>query len=69
VRIDAGQEPATGSQTVYVQGSPYCTFRQSEFLYLRLQYNYVWRSDGHDPEHIVLLQANWILGPHRHDKY
>jgi hypothetical protein len=68
-RLDAGQKPMMGDNREYVQASPYMTLWQSEWVYFRIQYNYLWQSGGYDPEHIVLLQADWSLGPHKHEKY
>ncbi|MFH1438857.1 MAG: hypothetical protein ABIJ56_24325 [Pseudomonadota bacterium] len=68
-RLDAGQKPELGDHREYIQASPYLTFWQSEFVYLRLQYNYLWQAGGADPQHLVMLQIDWSMGPHKHEKY
>jgi hypothetical protein len=68
-RLDAGQKPELGDEREFVQASPYMTFWQSEFVYLRLQYNYLWQNGGYEPEHVALLQIDFSLGPHKHEKY
>ncbi len=47
---------------------PSLTWWQSEWLYLRMQYNHVkprFSSTGHT----VLLQLVWAMGPHKHENY
>jgi hypothetical protein len=68
-RLDAGMEPEAGIGGWFWQASPYLTFRQSEFVFMRLQYGYTWESGARDPEHVVMLQVDWSAGPHRHEKY
>ena len=56
---------------------PYVTFWQSEFVYLRLEYQYgaeipFRRSDdtiGRLTDNRVLLQIDFAAGPHKHEKY
>jgi len=56
---------------------PYLTFWQSEFVYLRLEYQYgrnipAWsETDGFMPrtDNRLLLQLNFAAGPHKHEKY
>jgi len=48
--------------------APVLTFWQSEYLYLRLQYQ-LGLPDGEDPTHAVVLQLNAGIGPHYHDRY
>lgn len=65
------------------QVAPYVTFWQSEFVYMRLQFEHG-RLRRHDntsdtvgrarewiygPDTRVLLQINWAMGPHKHEKY
>lgn len=68
-RLDVGQKPIPGGGRDYVQASPYMTLWQSEWVYFRIQYNTLWQRGGYEPEHVVLLQADWSLGPHKHEKY
>ncbi|UCF18508.1 MAG: hypothetical protein JSU87_11225 [Gemmatimonadota bacterium] len=44
------------------------TWWQSEWVYLRLQYNFVKPNDG-DGNHTLLLQTVWAMGPHKHEAY
>lgn len=68
-RFDVGQDPVEHAERWFWQAAPYVTFWQSEFVYLRLQYNATWWSDGHAPIHLLMLQANFSAGPHKHEKY
>ncbi|UCD24771.1 MAG: hypothetical protein JSW51_02300, partial [Gemmatimonadota bacterium] len=47
---------------------PSITWWQSEWLYLRLQYNYV-KSETLQGNHTMLVQVVWAIGPHRHENY
>ncbi|MGD2218409.1 MAG: hypothetical protein PVJ64_16755, partial [Gemmatimonadales bacterium] len=47
---------------------PSLTWWQTEWVFFRLQYNYVKPQDG-DGNHTVLLQTIWSVGPHRHETY
>jgi hypothetical protein len=47
---------------------PSITWWQSEWLYLRLQYNYV-KPDPEAGSHTVLAQVVWAIGPHKHENY
>ncbi|UCC83402.1 MAG: hypothetical protein JSW46_00280 [Gemmatimonadota bacterium] len=47
---------------------PNITWWQSEWVYFRLQYNYVKPQEG-GSSHTVLLQAVWAMGPHKHETY
>ncbi len=47
---------------------PSLTWWQSEWLFFRLQYNYVKPEDGAG-SHTVLLQSVWAMGPHKHEAY
>ena len=53
--------------------TPYVTFWQSEFVRLRLQYQYVERDFaawwGGDSDNKVWVQATFGAGPHKHDQY
>jgi hypothetical protein len=46
---------------------PTVTWWQSEWVRLRLQYNYLKPDSG--GSHMVLLQFVWAIGPHRHEIY
>jgi len=51
------------------QVGPYVTWWQSDWVRLRGEYNYGW-GDGMEPEeHIFWGQANFAIGPHKHDRY
>ena len=47
---------------------PNITWWQSEWLYLRLQYNHL-KHAGEVGNHSVLLQLVWAMGPHKHENY
>jgi hypothetical protein len=48
--------------------TPYVTFWQSEFVFLRLEYNLV-HGVSATAEHRVAFQVSWAAGPHKHEKY
>lgn len=47
---------------------PSLTWWQSEWVFFRLQYNFVKPENG-DGSHTVLLQTVWAMGPHKHEAY
>lgn len=47
---------------------PSITWWQSEWLFLRVQYNYL-KHAGDGANHTVLLQLVWAMGPHKHESY
>ena len=47
---------------------PSITWWQSEWLFLRLQYNYL-KYEGESANHTVLFQLVWAMGPHKHETY
>ncbi len=47
---------------------PSLSWWQSEWVRLRLQYNYLKRA-GLDADHTFLVQAVWAVGPHKHETY
>jgi hypothetical protein len=51
-----------------IQLVPSLTWWQSEWVFLRLQYNYL-KPDGGKADHTVLLQTVWAVGPHKHETY
>ena len=50
------------------RATPYVTFWQSEFVYLRGEYWYTLGLDD-QVEHRILFQIDWAAGPHKHEKY
>ena len=49
--------------------APYVTWHQSPFLKVRLEYDH-FNGKGMDrPEHLVMLQAIFAVGPHKHERY
>jgi hypothetical protein len=52
----------------FYQVAPSITWWQSEWVRLRLQYNYL-KPEGLPGNHTVLLQAVWAVGPHKHETY
>lgn len=57
-----------GAVPTVVQFVPSVTWWQSEWVRLRLQYNYV-KPDGGQTNHTLLLQVVWAAGPHKHESY
>ncbi len=67
-----------GTRTDYVNGFgtapdifqlvPSFSWWQSEWVRLRVQYNYL-RPQGGPNNHTFLLQAMWAMGPHKHESY
>ncbi len=57
-----------GTQPDIVQIAPSITWWQSEWVRLRLQYNYL-KPDGLGGNHTVLFQTVWAFGPHKHETY
>ncbi len=50
------------------QVTPYLTFWQSEFVFLRLEYGYT--HGWVEPHaHRIAFQVSWAAGPHKHEKY
>jgi hypothetical protein len=47
---------------------PSLSWWQSEWVRLRVQYNYL-RPQGGPNNHTFLLQAMWAMGPHKHESY
>ncbi len=47
---------------------PAITWWQSEWVFLRLQYNYV-KPVGVESSHTVTAQVVWAVGPHKHETY
>ena len=57
-----------GDAPTALQFVPSVTWWQSEWVRLRLQYNYLKRA-GLDPDHTLLFQTVWAVGPHKHETY
>lgn len=57
-----------GAVPAIVQVAPTLTWWQSEWVRLRLQYNYV-KPEGLGANHTVLFQVVWAAGPHKHETY
>ena len=47
---------------------PTITWWQSEWIFVRMQYNYV-KPSGTDASHTVIAQIVWAVGPHKHETY
>ncbi|MBN2495486.1 MAG: hypothetical protein JXR96_12900 [Deltaproteobacteria bacterium] len=57
-----------GSDRLHWLVVPYATFWQSEFVYIRMEFQHGEPfADCHDTR--LLLQVNWAAGPHKHEKY
>ena len=48
---------------------PYLTWWQSEWVKFRLEYDYADGRGMEKPEHLVLFQAIFAAGPHKHERY
>lgn len=57
-----------GSDPTIVQLVPHLDWWQSEWVRIRLQYNYV-KPNGEDGNHTFLLETVFAFGPHRHEAY
>jgi len=57
-----------GTDPTLVQVVPSLTWWQSEWVRLRLQYNYL-KPNGLGANHTVLMQFVWAIGPHKHETY
>jgi hypothetical protein len=57
-----------GDDPTAFQLVPSVTWWQSEWVRLRLQYNYLKRA-GLDADHTLLFQTVWAVGPHKHETY
>ncbi|KPJ96301.1 MAG: hypothetical protein AMS18_01170 [Gemmatimonas sp. SG8_17] len=59
---------STEDQPAIHQIVPSITWWQSEWLFLRAQYNYL-KHAGDGANHTVLFQLVWAMGPHKHESY
>lgn len=57
-----------GTGPSIVQLVPSVSWWQSEWVRLRLQYNFV-KPSGMEASHTALLQVIWAMGPHKHETY
>jgi hypothetical protein len=48
---------------------PYLTWWQSEWVKFRVEYDYADGRGMERPEHLVLFQALFAAGPHKHERY
>jgi hypothetical protein len=48
---------------------PYITIMQSEWVKFRLEYDYASGHGTEDTEHVIMLQAIFAAGPHKHERY
>ena len=48
---------------------PYLTWWQSEWVKFRMEYDYADGRGMEKPEHVVLFQAIFAAGPHKHERY
>ncbi|RMG64404.1 MAG: hypothetical protein D6715_09720 [Calditrichaeota bacterium] len=70
VRLDVVSPLDRPQKSAYMwQTTPYLTYWQSEFVFLRMEFQHL---EGHKLSALdnrFLLQLNWVVGPHRHEKY
>ncbi len=57
-----------GTGPAVLQLAPSISWWQSEWVRLRLQYNFV-KPDGVSGSHTLLFQSVWAIGPHKHESY
>jgi hypothetical protein len=57
-----------GSEPKIFQLAPSISWWQSEWVRLRIQYNFL-KPQGEAGNHTVLFQAVWAVGPHKHETY
>ncbi len=57
-----------GAEPSIVQLVPSVSWWQSEWVRIRLQYNFV-KPRGLEASHTALLQVVWAMGPHKHETY
>ncbi len=70
LRGDLAKPPIVGNSNKYLwQIVPYFTFYQSEFVYVRFQYNHLNSKNLNTKDNRFILQLNWAIGPHKHEKY
>jgi len=69
-RVDIAQPPELNNDEMYLwQVVPYITFWQSEFVYMRLQWNHLEGKNIDERDNQIFVQIDWSLGPHKHEKY
>lgn len=67
LRFDYTQEPESHDDWLWGV-SPYLTFWQSEFVFIRFQFSHFNSSHVKD-ENVILFQSVWSIGPHKHEAY
>jgi len=68
LRYSYSQLPRTADMEYEWDITPTVDFWQSEFVMLRLQYSYTYRSYAEN-DHSVFIQSVWSMGPHKHEAY
>jgi hypothetical protein len=69
-RVDYTQPFLQNNSDISIlQLAPYVTWLQSEFVMLRLQYNYIEGKNIDAGDNVLRLQLGWAMGPHKHDRY
>ncbi|MFC2089125.1 hypothetical protein ACFLSX_05935, partial [Calditrichota bacterium] len=70
IRFDYTQPFEIENEDKYMyQFVPYLTWWQSEFVRLRLQYNYLNGNNVDVDDQTMRLQITWAMGPHKHESY
>jgi len=75
-RIDYAELPYDSKQNEWA-GTVGADFWQSEFVFMRLQYQYSKRKytfiinqpGSYPDDHTFIVQVNWAMGPHKHESY
>lgn len=70
IRYDFTQpfEKVNNNKNLY-QIVPYITWWQSEWVRLRLQYNYLDGNANDELDRTLRFQITWAMGPHKHERY
>lgn len=70
IRGDIAQPPVTENSDQFLwQVVPYLTFWQSEFVFLRFQFNHLEGYRIAEKDNRFTLQIDWAVGPHKHERY
>lgn len=70
LRMDAAQPPVLdNADQLLWQIVPYLTFWQSEFVKLRLEYHHLEGRNLDQKDNRMILQIDWAVGPHKHERY
>ena len=66
-RYEYTEDPLDPDHSAWL-AAPTLTWWQSEWVRMRLEYDYLSRPDG-DPLRLLVLQTTFAMGPHKHESY